>query len=135
MAIDESSRMRPKRRLTDRNGVLMAAWLTLAAPGAAQADTPLYKRADAPVAQRVRDLLQRMTLAEKIAQLETSLPIPPVPGMPANPLPMGGIIANGKPLEYWPVTNRIRPSSTYSPTSARTPVLYGTFSRLHSQAR
>ncbi|MDE2302095.1 MAG: glycoside hydrolase family 3 C-terminal domain-containing protein [Sphingomonadales bacterium] len=74
----------------------MAAWLTLAAPGAAQADTPLYKRADAPVAQRVRDLLQRMTLAEKIAQLETSLPIPPVPGMPANPLPMGGIIANGK---------------------------------------
>lgn len=33
------------------------------------------------------------------------------------------IIANGRPLEYWPVTNRISPSSTYSPTNARTPVL------------
>jgi beta-glucosidase len=30
---------------------------------------PLYKRADAPVEQRVDDLIKRMTLREKLAQL------------------------------------------------------------------
>ncbi|MAW99437.1 MAG: beta-glucosidase [Sphingomonas sp.] len=36
----------------------------------ASAPTPLYKDADAPIAARVDDLLQRMTLEEKVAQLE-----------------------------------------------------------------
>ena len=35
----------------------------------AVAETPLYKRADAPVADRVADLLGRMTLEEKAGQL------------------------------------------------------------------
>ena len=35
-----------------------------------QSDAPLYKRAGAPVAARVEDLLKRMTLDEKIAQME-----------------------------------------------------------------
>ncbi|HVI99389.1 MAG TPA: glycoside hydrolase family 3 N-terminal domain-containing protein [Sphingomonas sp.] len=41
-----------------------------ATPAAAQAEQPLYKQASAPVADRVEDLLQRMTLEEKVAQLE-----------------------------------------------------------------
>jgi len=43
---------------------------------AAQVDdsVPLYKRADAPIEQRVDDLLQRMTLREKLAQLCASCP-------------------------------------------------------------
>ena len=35
----------------------------------AKAETPLYKRADAPIEQRVEDLLSRMTLEEKVMQL------------------------------------------------------------------
>lgn len=42
--------------------------LALAALGA-MAETPVYKRADAPVADRVADLLGRMTLEEKAGQL------------------------------------------------------------------
>src|SRR3546814_6427455 len=37
---------------------------------AAQAGQPLYRQASAPVADRVEDLLARMTLEEKVAQLE-----------------------------------------------------------------
>jgi beta-glucosidase len=48
--------------------VLVSAGAT---PGAAQSrhDKPLYRNASAPVEQRVEDLLSRMTLAEKIAQI------------------------------------------------------------------
>ncbi len=42
--------------------------LALAALGAV-AETPTYKRADAPVADRVADLLGRMTVEEKAGQL------------------------------------------------------------------
>lgn len=45
-----------------------ALLLTLATLSAA-AETPLYKRADAPVTDRVNDLLSRMTLEEKAGQL------------------------------------------------------------------
>lgn len=48
-----------------------AAALLAAAAVAAQPATPVYKRADAPVAARVRDLMGRMTLEEKVAQLES----------------------------------------------------------------
>ena len=44
-------------------GVAAVAWLE------AQDATPLYRRADAPVDARVADLLGRMTLDEKVAQL------------------------------------------------------------------
>src|SRR3546814_18548302 len=37
---------------------------------AAQAGQPLYRQASAPVADRVEDLLARMPLEEKVAQLE-----------------------------------------------------------------
>ena len=43
--------------------------MTLAGLGAAAADKPLYKDPHAPVAARVDDLLSRMTLQEKLAQM------------------------------------------------------------------
>jgi len=46
-----------------------AALLMLAIPGATAADPAPYKDASLPVEQRVDDLLARMTLAEKIAQI------------------------------------------------------------------
>ncbi|MDA8348985.1 MAG: beta-glucosidase, partial [Pseudomonadota bacterium] len=54
-------------------GALTAAALltSLCAPGAQAAGTPLYKDPHAPVAARVKDLLRRMTLAEKIAQISS----------------------------------------------------------------
>lgn len=39
----------------------------------AQKDVPLYKQADAPVSRRVADLIQRMTIEEKVGQLSTLL--------------------------------------------------------------
>jgi hypothetical protein len=38
--------------------------------GAAAQETPLYRDTRAPVEQRVADLLSRMSLEEKVAQLE-----------------------------------------------------------------
>jgi len=53
-----------------RTGV--AAALALALVGCADAqDAPLYKDAAAPVDVRVEDLLGRMTLDEKVAQITT----------------------------------------------------------------
>jgi beta-glucosidase len=49
----------------------VGAGLVLANAGSAQVATPLYKDARQPVAKRVDDLLARMTLDEKVAQLET----------------------------------------------------------------
>ena len=49
----------------------LASVPTLAAAAAGQsAGVPLYKQAGAPVAARVEDLLRRMTLEEKIAQMQ-----------------------------------------------------------------
>ncbi|MGN6376131.1 MAG: glycoside hydrolase family 3 N-terminal domain-containing protein [Sphingomonas sp.] len=52
--------------------VALPAAVSLAAPRVATktAETPLYKNPDAPIADRVDDLLARMTLQEKVAQLE-----------------------------------------------------------------
>jgi beta-glucosidase len=51
-------------------GVLAAlSMLAAGLPAAAQPGDPLYKRADAPTEKRVQDLLGRMTLEEKVAQL------------------------------------------------------------------
>jgi beta-glucosidase len=54
-------------------GALTAAALlaSLPAPGAQAAGAPLYKDPHAPVAARVKDLLRRMTLQEKIAQISS----------------------------------------------------------------
>ncbi|QYE35848.1 glycoside hydrolase family 3 C-terminal domain-containing protein [Polymorphobacter sp. PAMC 29334] len=50
-------------------GLILAA--SLALPANAAVERPLYRDAHAPVAARVDDLLARMTLAEKVAQLVT----------------------------------------------------------------
>ena len=48
-----------------------AAVAALSVAGAAFAQTPLYRDPAAPMEQRVEDLLSRMTLEEKIAQIVT----------------------------------------------------------------
>src|SRR5690242_10205779 len=55
-------------------GAILCAVLLSASPSAAQAPSrsvPLYKDAAQPVDRRINDLLARMTLDEKVAQLET----------------------------------------------------------------
>ena len=42
---------------------------------------PLYRNAKVPVSERVKDLLSRMTVEEKVAQLECATNKPSVPGM------------------------------------------------------
>jgi beta-glucosidase len=50
--------------------VLTAVALSFVVPGRAQwVDEPVYKNPNAPTESRVKDLLGRMTLAEKIGQL------------------------------------------------------------------
>lgn len=48
-----------------------AASLQMAGPAAAQTGSPVYKNPEAPVEARIEDLLSRMTLEEKIAQITT----------------------------------------------------------------
>lgn len=51
--------------------VFCASAILLAIPASALAAEPLYKNPDKPVEARVSDLLKRMTLEEKVAQLQT----------------------------------------------------------------
>ena len=51
--------------------VAVAAGLIGADAHSAQPEMPIYKDPHQPVAKRVDDLLARMTLDEKVAQLET----------------------------------------------------------------
>ena len=46
-----------------------------------QVAKPVYMNPEAPIADRARDLLKRMTLEEKVAQLESFTNKPVVPGM------------------------------------------------------
>ena len=52
-----------------RKDILMAVACGVWSLTAAQAQEPLYKQADAPVEERVNDLLDRMTLEEKVGQI------------------------------------------------------------------
>src|SRR5215210_7950307 len=45
--------------------------------------TPVYRDLNRPVAERVTDLLRHMTLAEKLSQMNHSVPAIPRLGMPA----------------------------------------------------
>jgi len=63
--------MRPMKRKSWRRSALPLGLLGATFCGAAEAqEAPLYRDARAPVEQRVADLLSRMTLEEKVAQLE-----------------------------------------------------------------
>lgn len=68
--------------LVNSSTIAIAVVLLMSAGSAdAQRTTPLYKSPSAPVAARVHDLLGRMTLEQKVAQLETrSTPLPAVYG-------------------------------------------------------
>lgn len=50
---------------------VIASALMLAIPAGTMAAEPLYKNPDKPIDARVKDLLKRMTLEEKVAQLQT----------------------------------------------------------------
>ena len=78
-------------------GVILGA-IALASGASVGAATsePLYARADAPIAARVSDLLKRMTLEEKVAQLQSNSTLPPVAAIPVGPTPAFGIVKNGQ---------------------------------------
>ena len=48
---------------------LLMMTIAVQAQNSKPASTPLYKNAKAPIEQRIKDLLQRMTLEEKAGQL------------------------------------------------------------------
>lgn len=56
-------------RLTTAGGVVAAVLIASAAAAQSRNDRPIYKDPAAPVEQRVQDLVSRMTLEEKIAQI------------------------------------------------------------------
>jgi beta-glucosidase-like glycosyl hydrolase len=66
-----------------RSCCCFAAALGLIGPNLAgqNPSDPLYRDAKIPVSERVRDLLSRMTIEEKVAQLECATNKPVVPGM------------------------------------------------------
>ena len=72
--------------------VLSLSALAFSAPVVAQPGIPLYKQADAPIEARVRDLLDRMTLEEKVAQLQSNSTLPAVPGLAVGPTPAFGVV-------------------------------------------
>lgn len=51
--------------------IFFASVILLALPASATAAEPLYKNPDKPIDARVKDLLKRMTLEEKVSQLQT----------------------------------------------------------------
>ena len=80
----------------------LAATLTLAAASvamlSAQQSTPPYKDASRPLAERVADLVGRMTLEEKVAQLETRwTTLKPLQDAEGNFVPAGapGLLGQG----------------------------------------
>ena len=79
-----------------RKLILVALALASGASVGAQTSEPLYTRVDAPITARVSDLLKRMTLEEKVAQLQSNSTLPPVPAIPVGPTPAFGIVKNGQ---------------------------------------
>jgi hypothetical protein len=59
----------PATRASERRLFLSLALCCTMALGAAAQETPAYRNPSLPVEQRVGDLLPRMTLKEKVAQL------------------------------------------------------------------
>lgn len=49
--------------------LLLQLFANLVPINASSSKTPLYKHADAPIEKRVKDLLGRMTIEDKMAQL------------------------------------------------------------------
>ncbi len=70
---------------------LMAIWFV--SVGEAQRDQVAYRNSSLPVDQRVADLLKRMTLEEKVAQLQSFFQFP-AEMLPAGPM-FPGLIAKG----------------------------------------
>jgi beta-glucosidase len=69
--------------------------LTLASSALAEPQ-PLYRHGDAPIPARVKDLLGRMTLEEKVAQLQSNSGLPAAPGVAVGPNPAAGLIKKGQ---------------------------------------
>jgi beta-glucosidase len=72
------------------------AFAVAALPVARAEDIPAYKAPRVPIEARVKDLLGRMTLEEKVAQLQSNSTIPAVPGLFVGPTPAAGIIKKGQ---------------------------------------
>jgi beta-glucosidase len=57
--------------LTTPRALLTAALLSLVSTATLAASTPAYRDPDEPIDKRVSDLIARMTLEEKVAQLRS----------------------------------------------------------------
>ena len=80
--------------MSTRMRLALAAFAVSSA--AAAEPVPIYRQASASIPARVHDLLARMTLAEKVAQLQSNSTLPPVPGLAVGPTPAFGIIKKGQ---------------------------------------
>jgi beta-glucosidase len=70
--------------------------LAAGSPIVAQTNAPVHPDASAPIPVRVADLLKRMTLEEKVAQLQSNSTLPPISAIPVGPTPAFGIVKNGQ---------------------------------------
>ena len=69
--------------------------LVLSSPASA-VSAPIYKQPHASIQARVDDLLGRMTLEEKVAQLQSNSTLPSIPRVPVRLTPAFGIIKKEK---------------------------------------
>lgn len=72
-----------------------ACFASVPAGAEAPRGIPLYKDPNASIEARVRDLLGRMTLDEKIAQLQGNSTLPSFPGNLLGPTPASGLFKDG----------------------------------------
>ena len=77
-------------------GLSVLAYASASGAQTGAGGAPLYRRAEAPIEARVQDLLGRMTLEEKVAQLQSNSTLPAVAGIPVGPRPAFGILKNGQ---------------------------------------
>lgn len=75
---------------------LVAVPFLLASTAGFAEDDAIYKQTGASIEARVKDLLGRMTLDEKVAQLGMNSTLPPLPGVPVGPRPAFGIVKKGQ---------------------------------------
>jgi len=78
--------MRSRTLFSAKGNTVLSALLCVASIALAQEPTPVYKDTGAATTVRVRDLLGRMTVEEKVAQLESGWTLPSFSGMSATSL-------------------------------------------------
>jgi beta-glucosidase len=78
--------MRSRTLFSAKGNTVLSALLCVASIALTQEPTPVYKDTGAATTVRVRDLLGRMTVEEKVAQLESGWTLPSLSGMSGTSL-------------------------------------------------